>query len=266
VLELSGRVLAFKNDEEVRQATVALDIRHKVHEISESGLLGLAFDPQFPRNGRLYITYVSEQPRQLILASFTVQNDDANRIDPASEQVLLALDRDTDIHHGGMLAFGPDEMLYVSVGDGGRWQDKLDNAQDLTKLFGKILRIDPSAGAPYGIPADNPFVDDPAARPEIWAYGLRNPWRFSFDSQGRMWIGDVGQGTTEELNLATPGANFGWNRFEGDRPFGDSTADSAGFTFPIVQYSHSIGGAEFVRRRRSGGTVRHCHRWEHLPF
>jgi glucose/arabinose dehydrogenase len=173
----------------------------------------------------------------------------ADRADAASERVLLTIDQPYANHNGGGLAIGPDGLLWIATGDGGSGGDPLGAGQDLDTLLGKLLRIDPRPvnGTPYGIPADNPFVDRDGARGEIWAYGLRNPWRFSFDpATGDLWIGDVGQGSVEEINRwpagAAPGPNFGWNVMEGSACFEPAEGCSTdGLVLPVAEYGHDRG-------------------------
>ncbi|MGD9892943.1 MAG: sorbosone dehydrogenase family protein [Dehalococcoidia bacterium] len=178
----------------------------------EEGLVGLAFSPDYRDDGRLYLAYAAGAPRRSVLARFQVHDGQLN---PQSEVVLLELPQPTSTHNIGQLAFGPDRYLYAGFGDGGSEGDALGLAQELGTLYGAILRLDVTDDA-YRIPADNPFVDVPAARSEIYAYGLRNPWRFSFDAlTGDLWAGDVGEVGWEEVNRILPGANYGWNLMEG---------------------------------------------------
>ena len=201
---------------------VFLDIRSRVSRGgNEEGLLGLAFSPTFADNGRFYVYYSAANPRRSVLARFETG---ANGLgDAGSEVVLLEVDQPFRNHNGGMIAFGPDGMLYVGLGDGGSAGDPFGNGQNPGTLLGTILRIDveqPAQGAPYAIPADNPFVGESGARGEVWAYGLRNPWRFSFDGKtGDLWVGDVGQNAREEVNIVYPGVNYGWNVMEGSECF-----------------------------------------------
>jgi uncharacterized repeat protein (TIGR03806 family) len=260
VLEKKGRILAFPNSDEVPEAKVFLDLSARVDWRLESGLLGLAFDPKFTENRRFYVYYTAGNPFRVVLSSFLVRADDLNAADPASEKILIELPKEAVVHHGGMLAFGPDGMLYVSVGDGA-YKNGNTAAQDLTSILGKVLRIDPSGGTPYAIPRDNPFVGrGGGVREEIWAYGLRNPWRFSFDSRGRLWLGDVGENTVEEVNLITRGANLGWRAFEGTQTFlNDHSLEKSQVSLPILDYTHIIGGSViggYVSRGARLGSMR----------
>ena len=216
-----------------------LDIRDRVNRDNfEQGLLGLAFSPEYAQNGLLFVTY-SRDNGSLVLARFAHSGNDEQFISPASEIVLLEVPHEQPYHYGGDLAFGPDGYLYLSLGDGGA---AANAPQDLNSLLGKILRLDVSV-LPYAIPPDNPYVNNPAARPEIWASGLRNPWRFSFDAaSGDLFVADVGQSAWEEVNLlpaSTGGLNFGWRCYEGWQPFdlnGCQPPDA--YTFPLFAYAH----------------------------
>jgi uncharacterized repeat protein (TIGR03806 family) len=245
-LEQSGRILVFPNDPSSASAAVFLDIRSRVTASSgEEGLLGLAFDPAYTVNGLFYVHYTRATPHQSVIAQYRVSTD-PDAADPASEEVLLALGQPFGNHNSGMIAFGPDDMLYVGFGDGGSGGDPLAHGQDLTTLHGSMLRIDPHGDSPYGIPADNPFVGGGlGVREEIWAYGLRNPWRFSFDRQtGDLWLGDVGQGEREEVDIIAKGGNYGWNVYEGTTAFRNPQNLSAtDFTQPVHDYPRSQGRA-----------------------
>ena len=210
---------------------------------NEQGLLGLAFHPDYPVNGQLYLYYTAPGGDSVI-ANYQV-SDDPNVADEASGRELLRFAQPYSNHNGGHLAFGPDGMLYVGTGDGGSGGDPENSGQSLDTYLGKLLRLDVDSGEPYAVPADNPFVDDDAVLDEIWAYGLRNPWRFSFDRDtGDLFIGDVGQNAVEEISFqaasSTGGENYGWNMVEGDRCFRDG-CDLASFTAPILTYDHSQG-------------------------
>ncbi len=222
---------------------------------NEQGLLGLAFDPLFANNGLFYVN-VTVSDGTTEIRRYRLMRNDPDRADPASETVLLSYAQPFANHNGGWIAFGPDGYLYISTGDGGSAFDPGNRAQSLDTLLGKLLRIDVrgSDGATglYGIPSDNPFVDTPGARPEIWAYGLRNPWRCSFDPQtGDLYIGDVGQNQIEEIDFqpaASPGGeNYGWRIMEGTRCSDDSRADGnppcsdPSLVPPIHEYTHDLG-------------------------
>ena len=239
-----GRIVFFPNDREVDSAELFLDIRDRVNDRGEEeGLLGLAFDPQYADNGHLYVYYSASSPRRSVVSRFSASAD--GRADPGSERVLLEVAQPFSNHNGGQIAFGPDGYLYIALGDGGSRGDPQGNGQDLGTLLGSILRIDVSAvdstGA-YAVPADNPFVGHSGARPEIWAYGLRNPWRFSFDrATGDLWTADVGQNRFEEVDIIRPGLNYGWNIMEGEECFARSDCDRTGLEMPVAEYGREDG-------------------------
>lgn len=220
----------------------------------EQGLLGLAFAPDYAESGLFYVDYI-DLDGNTVVSRFSV-TDDPNVADAASEQVVLRQEQPFANHNGGMLAFGPDGYLYIGFGDGGSGGDPHGNAQRLDTWLGKILRIDvdPDAvpeGETYAIPGDNPFVDEDGALPEIWAYGLRNPWRFSFDTgTGDLWIGDVGQGVIEEVDYLPadlePGQNLGWNITEGTACYLEDGCDRSGFLLPVLEYTHDEGGCSIT--------------------
>lgn len=206
----------------------------------EEGLVGLAFSPNYLDDRRLYLAYAAGEPRRSVLARFQVEDDQLNL---QSEAIILELDQPTSTHNIGQIAFGPDGYLYVGFGDGGSEGDELGLAQDLGNFHGAIVRLDVS-GDRYEIPADNPFVDHADARSEIFAYGFRNPWRFSFDPHtGDLWAGDVGEVTWEEVNQIQPGANYGWNLMEGIACFQTSGCTTSGLTPPRVIYGREHGCA-----------------------
>ncbi len=228
-----------------------LDIGDRlVTEYNEQGLLGLAFHPDWAHNGRFFVYYTapgSALPYLDVLSEFTAPSATASRADPDSERRLIALDDPHKGHNGGMLAFGPDGFLYLGIGDGGGGGDPGDDAQDLTDLLGDLLRIDVDGDLPYGIPPDNPHAGgEGGARPEIWLSGMRNPWRWSFDrASGEMYIGDVGEGTVEEISLipaAQGGFNLGWNRMEGDICFSDPDCLAGDYLAPIATYRQDASG------------------------
>ncbi len=220
-----------------------LDIRNQVSKGAEQGLLGLAFFPDYATSGR-FIVHYTELSGASRIAQFRVSAD-PDRADPASESPVLVVSRPGIAHNGGQVVFGPDGMLYIGLGDG----DDSDGGrgQSLSELLAAILRIDVSSGSPYQVPPDNPFVGMPGARAEVWSYGLRNPWRFSFDpATSDLYIGDVGEGHWEEINYASAadgagrGVNYGWSRMEGAHCLRDG-CDQAGLTLPVVEYDHTNG-------------------------
>jgi len=239
ILEQRGRIRILKDGQLLD--TPLLDITDRVGSNgSEQGLLGLAFHPGFAQDCYLFVNYTDLNGNTHI-ARFTASGD---TVDPGSEKQLLLIQQPFPNHNGGALAFGPDGALYVGLGDGGSGGDPYGNAQSGNSLLGKILRLDVDNGDPYAIPADNPYVNSGEVYREIWAGGLRNPWRFSFDSlTGDLWIGDVGQNLWEEIDFVradTPGGlNFGWNKMEATHPY--QGTDGPQFTPPVAEYAH---GAE----------------------
>ncbi|MCK0109159.1 PQQ-dependent sugar dehydrogenase [Flavobacteriaceae bacterium S0825] len=236
-------------------ATPFLDINNLVIDISgggdERGLLGLAFHPNYSNNGFFYVNYINNNG-DTVVSRFEVSISDANIANSSSELPLLNIAQPYSNHNGGDMAFGPDGYLYIASGDGGAGGDPENRAQNLSTLLGKMIRIDvnnTANGNNYAIPSDNPFYNDGDVNTldEIWAYGLRNPWKFSFDSQtGDIWIADVGQGEYEEINMAAPtaaGLNYGWRCYEGNNTFNDTGCpDASTLTFPVGEYSHSNSG------------------------
>jgi glucose/arabinose dehydrogenase len=237
VAEKTGRVVAVRPGGSAR---TVVDLRGEVSDGSEQGLLGVAFSPD---GAFLYVNY-TDLNGDTRIHEFAMSGDDAA---PGSRREVLAVDQPYSNHNGGHLAFGPDGYLYVGLGDGGSGGDPEDNAQDLGTMLGKMLRIDPRGGGggrAYGVPSDNPFIGREGARPEIWAFGLRNPWRYSFDAEtGDLWIGDVGQSSREEIDvqaaLSAGGENYGWDAFEGSLPFEPPFAqDTVG---PVYDYGRARG-------------------------
>lgn len=247
VLEQAGRIFVFPNDDSAGGAEVFLDISDRVsRSANEEGLLGLAFHPHYAANGEFYVYYSAAGPRRSVLSRFTADNSEPNRANRASEQVIFEIDQPYGNHNGGALVFGPDGYLYVGLGDGGSGGDPHGHGQNLGTLLGTIIRIDPdnpAAGKLYGIPADNPFSNRQDARGEIFAYGLRNPWRFSFDPVTELlWVGDVGQNAIEEIDIVGSGLNYGWNIMEGSHCFSPrSGCATDGLKMPVVEYDHSEG-------------------------
>jgi glucose/arabinose dehydrogenase len=242
IVEQVGLIRIFKDG--VIDPTPFLDIRSKVSTGFEQGLLGFAFDPRFRRNGRVFINYTREDGATVV-SSFTVDRANTNVLDPASERFRIRFPQPYANHNGGHIAFGKDGLLYISSGDGGSANDPLGNGQSLTTLLGKILRIDVSGPRSYEIPSTNPFVRSrvKGVRREIYAYGLRNPWRFSFDrSNGRLFAGDVGQNAEEEVNIIVAGGNYGWKITEGNLCFDPPTqCNRRGLRAPIASYGRSEG-------------------------
>ncbi|MCO5246329.1 MAG: PQQ-dependent sugar dehydrogenase [Anaerolineae bacterium] len=242
IVEKGGTILALAEDG--AQPQPFLDITDRVgSSSSEQGLLGLAFDPDFAANGRFFV-YYTDRNGDTVIARFQASDDRATG-DPGSEVVLLTQDQPAGNHNGGMLAFGPDGYLYAGLGDGGGAGDRYDNGQNLGTILGTIIRLDVS-GDQAVVPVDNPLVSQDSARPEIWAYGLRNPWRFSFDrATGDLWIADVGQNQWEEINFQPAGdpggENYGWPITEGTHCYGSDTCDTAGLTMPVAEYEHGPG-------------------------
>ncbi|MDX1962422.1 MAG: PQQ-dependent sugar dehydrogenase [Pirellulales bacterium] len=232
------------------EATVFLDLRKKVRYFdreNEEGFLGMAFHPQFKKNGEFFVYYTAQHtPHLSVISRFRVSEEDANRADPDFEEVLLTIPQPAWNHNGGTLAFGPDGYLYIGLGDGGFGNDPQGNGQNLKTVLGKILRIDvdhKGDGQNYAIPADNPFVKTKDAKPEIYALGVRNVWRMAFDRQtGALWMADVGQNLWEEINIVKKGGNYGWNLREAAHPFGNAKAThDEELIDPIWEYDHQVG-------------------------
>jgi glucose/arabinose dehydrogenase len=253
VNERGGRIRVIGPDGDLRGEPF-VDLSDRLVAGSERGLLGLAFHPDFATNRRLFVHYSRAGDGATVISELRASAD-LQTADPGSERVLLTVAQPFANHNGGQLAFGPDGYLYIGLGDGGGGGDSLGNAQNPNVLLGKILRIDvdgqPQGRRAYALPADNPFgpegTNPGAGLPEIWALGLRNPWRFSFDPEGGdLYIGDVGQGTWEEIDrqpAGSPGGeNYGWNVLEGGHCFGGD-CDPSGFVMPIAEYSHDLGCA-----------------------
>ena len=242
VVELTGRIRVIRGGGV--QPEPFLDLSGLVSTGGERGLFSVAFPPDYPASGVFYVDYTNVAGDSVIARYRVSANPD--QADPASAEVLLTVEQPYANHNGGQLAFGPDGFLYIGFGDGGSGGDPHGNAQNPASLLGKMLRIDVSRPGAYGIPLDNPFVGETTHRAEIWALGLRNPWRFSFDrSTGKLYIADVGQNAWEEIDVEPAGSggrNYGWNRFEGTHPYPpDAKRDAEGFTMPVVEYDHSAG-------------------------
>jgi glucose/arabinose dehydrogenase len=247
VVEQAGVIKVLENNEGTNAASVFLDISNRVTSGGELGLLGVAFPRQFNQSGFFYVYYTTDNPLRSIVSRFSVSQTNANQADVSSEKVLLLVEQPFPNHNGGQISFGPDGYLYIGLGDGGGAGDPSGNAQNRSTLLGKILRIDVNAASGslnYSIPRDNPFVgNNQGFREEIYAYGLRNPWRFSFDSvTGQLWVGDVGQDRIEEVDIVKSGGNYGWNIMEGSLCYSPpSGCNQTGLSRPIWEYNHTLG-------------------------
>lgn len=244
VVEQPGRIYLLK-DKNVSEKELFLNIEDRVNDSgNEQGLLGLAFHPDFDINGYFFVNYTDRDGT--VISRFKI-NDNTDKADPGSELILLKFNQPYTNHNGGGIAFGPDGYLYIATGDGGSGGDPLKHGQNKGTLLGKILRIDvdrKDTGLNYAIPDDNPFKDNKEGfREEIYAYGLRNPWRFSFDSfNGNLFAADVGQNAVEEINLIEKGKNYGWNIMEGTKVFSsDSNVDIKSLEPPVYEYLHPLG-------------------------
>ena len=247
VVEQEGRIVVVDSSGH-RNPEPFLDIVQKVTSIgNEQGLLGLAFHPDYAQNGYFFVNYTDVDGNTAV-SRFSVSDSDAARADTGSEIRILQIEQPFQNHNGGDLKFGPDGYLYISSGDGGSGGDPGNRAQDSTVLLGKILRINVDGNDAYTIPEDNPFIGDESAMDEIWALGLRNPWRISFDRQtGDLWIADVGQQEIEEINFqpaeSTGGENYGWRCYEGSNPYNtEGCLESDLYVFPVHEYAHNPGG------------------------
>ncbi len=251
VVEQTGVIRVFPNTTNVAAADTFLDIRGRVNDSgNEEGLLGLAFHPNYAANGYFYVNYTAANPRRTVIARYRVSASNPNRAEAASEFILLTINQPYENHNGGQIAFGPqDGYLYIGMGDGGSGGDPQNNGQDRRTLLGDMLRIDvdnPSAGRNYGIPADNPLVGNTSGyREEIYAWGLRNPWRFSFDAEtGWLWLADVGQNSREEIDIVEKGRNYGWRIMEGKNCYDPpSGCNQSGLALPIWDYGRSSGAS-----------------------
>lgn len=241
VVEQEGIIKVFQNSGQSATATTFLDISNQINTIaSEQGLLGLAFHPNFASNGYFYVNYTPSETLS-VTSRFQVSGSNADQADPTSEMVLLEIPQPFTNHNGGQLAFGPEGYLFIASGDGGSGGDPQNNAQTRSNLLGTIVRIDVNQtanGLNYAIPTDNPFIGEANVRGEIYAYGFRNPWRMSFDTQtGDLWSGDVGQSEREEINIVQAGGNYGWKLFEGTFCF-SGDCDDSGLIAPVFDYNH----------------------------
>jgi glucose/arabinose dehydrogenase len=245
VHEQAGHVVAIHP--ETGERTTSLDIRDRVLAGGERGLLGLVLHPDWPEDGRAFVHY-SDGNGHTVLAEFDGRQPSAEAplIDAGSERQLLTVEQPFANHNGGQLAFGPDRQLWFGLGDGGSGGDPMGNGQNPSTLLGSILRLDVSEPDGYAIPDDNPFADASGGAPEVYLYGLRNPWRFSFDREtDALWIADVGQNAYEEINRIDPeadaGANLGWNVMEASHCFADADCSSDSLVLPVAEYSRDLG-------------------------
>lgn len=248
VVEQRGVIHVFENDPSTSSSGIFLDIESRVNDgANEEGLLGLAFHPDFESNGYFYVYHSASNPKRSIVARYSIMDSVPQMADPSSEKIIMEFNQPYGNHNGGQIAFGPDGYLYIAVGDGGAGGDPLGHGQNRSTIFGAILRIDvdnEEDGLSYAIPQDNPFHDnDQGFREEIYAYGLRNPWRFSFDAQtDQLWAGDVGQNALEEIDIIEPGKNYGWNIQEGSACYEpESGCDRTGLVQPVIDYGRRSG-------------------------
>ncbi len=256
VVERAGRIKIIEND--ALLSGNFLNIVSRVGDnYNERGLLGLAFHPDYKNNGYFYVNYTNNGYDTRISRFSVDLINNPNQADANSEQILLTINQPYWNHNGGCIRFGPDGYLYIGMGDGGSGGDPDNYSQNRQSLLGKMLRIDVDGGSPYAIPSDNPFVNDPNTRDEIWAVGVRNPWRFSFDAlTGDLWIADVGQNAREEIDFqpvsSSGGENYGWRCYEGDNNYNTSgCSGSSNYVFPIYEYDHSSSGGPSI----TGGIV-----------
>jgi len=243
VVEKAGRVLRVTNNAGVTQSSTFLDISDRVDSgPNEAGLLGMAFHPQYQTNGVVYLSYTTSDPSLTSIISRVSRSSDGNSLQADSEQVLLRVSQPYSNHNGGHIAFGPDGFLYIGLGDGGSGGDPKGHGQNTATLLGSMLRINVDSGAPFGIPATNPFASGKQGRPEIYAWGLRNPWRWSFDkTTGALWVADVGQNSWEEISIMNAAGNYGWNAKEGTHCYESNQCDNPEFIDPVIEYSHEDG-------------------------
>ena len=250
IVEQEGRIKVFDNDSNTTSSQTFLDIRSIVDQdggYTEEGLLGLAFHPNYSENGYFYVNYTDYGPKRNVIARYSVDPDNPNQADYFSSEVILEVNQPYNNHNGGQMEFGSDGYLYISFGDGGSAGDPQDNGQDLSTLLSTIVRIDvdnTTNDMNYSIPSDNPFIGNQGARPEIFAYGLRNVWRFSFDSEtDLLWAADVGQNAWEEIDIIYPGLNYGWNEMEASHCYPPgSNCNPDDFELPVWEYELYVDG------------------------
>lgn len=262
VVQQDGMIYEIKNNFKPAKKNIFLDIRKKVSTSNnEEGLLGVALHPQFSQNKKFYLYYSAKRPRRSIIAEYTYQKNDNAKV-LKSEKIILQIPQPFGNHNGGTILFGPDGYLYMAIGDGGSGGDPFGHSQNLTTLLGTILRIDVNSqkkGQAYIVPQDNPFVSLKKAKKEIFAYGLRNPWRMSFDQKtGELFLADVGQNKIEEINIIQKGGNYGWNYYEGNEKYLKKIPSGQKFIRPIHTYTHKEGASI------TGGHVYRGKKWPAL--
>lgn len=244
IVEQAGKIKVFPNSQSTSTSKEFLNITDRVASGGEMGLLGLAFHPDYENNGYFYVNYTANSPRRTIISRFQVTSN-PDSADKNSENQILVFNQPYSNHNGGWIGFGPnDGYLYIATGDGGSGGDPENYAQSINTLLGKILRIDVDGGTPYAIPPTNPFTDSTNAqvKKEIYAWGMRNPWRCSFDQEtGLLWAGDVGQGSWEEIDIIENGKNYGWRCYEGNHTYNMSGCNYPEYILPVWEYSHSLG-------------------------
>jgi glucose/arabinose dehydrogenase len=261
VIEQGGTIVSIEADGSLRDV---VDLSDRISAGGERGLLGLAFHPGWPEVQRAFVHY-TDVNGNTVLSEIASRGAEAPTLDPATERILLRVTQPAANHNGGQLAFGPDGYLHMALGDGGGGGDPFGNGQDPGTLLGAILRIDVDGGDPYGTPEDNPFVNGGGA-PEVYVYGLRNPWRFSFDVATRdLWIGDVGQGALEEVDRLDSGAiageNLGWNVTEGAHCYADAGCDPAAYVLPVAEYPTPDGCAVIGGHVYRGNAIAGLYGW-----
>lgn len=252
-----GYVLRFDNKTDADSLTTVLDIRDKTEIKNEMGLQGFAFHPNFRRNGYVFVHYNNKAKNgESTISRFVIGNDGKAILN--TEKVILTQEQPADNHNGGSIVFGPDNYLYIGFGDGGRWNDQFKNGQNPATWLGTILRIDVNTDKTYRIPDDNPFVNKKGFRPEIYAWGSRNPWRFSFDMKtNELWLGDVGQDAIEEVHIVNAGDNLGWPIMEGKSCFQNKPCSKEGLNIPVADYPQgeadcSVIGGYVYRGKKNG--------------
>ena len=258
VVAQEGEIHVFPNKTDANSAQVFLNIKNRVVSGGERGLLGLAFHPDYKTNGYFYVNYTGGNPLQTFISRFKVSAGNPNQADASSEEILLRFNQPYSNHNGGKVTFGNDGFLYIAVGDGGSGGDPQNYAQNRKELLGKVLRLDVNkteGNLKYAIPSDNPFKNSTEGfRPEIFAYGLRNPWRMNFDRKtGALWAGDVGQNKIEEVSIIENGGNYGWRIMEADECFKGQNCDKKDLKMPIYSYQQ---GSETGRSITGGYVVR----------